>query len=91
MEMDSKYGTGYDPKALEHDLQLISQLMRGKKKLTVQLAQEIYHKIKSNNITFQSDKGEAFLKQILQNMTETQRKQIEGKILAKKRRKQRLQ
>lgn len=88
MEVDSKYGTGYDPKALEHDLQLISRLMRGKKKLTVQLAQEIYYKIKSNNIIFRSGKGETFLEQVLQNMTEAQRKQIEGKVLAKKRRKQ---
>lgn len=87
MENDSEYGTGYDPEALEHDLRLISQLMRGKKELTVQLAQEIYYKIQSKNITFRSDKGEAFLEKVLRNMTETQRKQIEGRILAKKRRK----
>lgn len=88
MEMNSKYGTGYDPEALEHDLRLISQLMCGKKGLTVQLAQDIYYKIRLNNITFQSEKGEAFLEQVLRNMTEAQRKQIEGKILARKRRKQ---
>ena len=88
MEINRKYGTGYDPEALEHDLKQISQLMRGKKDLTVQLAQEIYYKIKSNNITFRSEKGEAFLEQVLKNMTEAQRKQIEGKILVKKRRKQ---
>lgn len=87
MEIDSKYGTGYDPEALEHDLQLISQLMRGKKELTVQLAQEIYYKIKSKNITFQSSKGKAFLNRVLQNMTEAQRMRIEDRILAKKRRK----
>lgn len=88
MEKDSKYGTGYDPEAFEHDLQLISQLMRGKKELTVQLAQEIYYKIKSNNITFRSSKGEAFLERVLQNMTQAQKARIEDKLLAKKRRKQ---
>lgn len=88
MGNDSEYGTGYDPRALDHDLQLIYQLMRGKKKLTLQLAQEIYYIIKSKNITFQSSKGEAFWEQVLQKTTETQRAQIEGKILAKKRRKQ---
>lgn len=87
MENDREYGTGYDPEVLEHDLQLMSQLMHGKKKLTVQLAQEIYYKIQSKNIIFQSDKGKAFLEQVLHNMTEAQRKQIEDKILAKKRRK----
>lgn len=87
MEKYSKYGTGYDPKAIEHDLRLISELMHGKKELTVPLSQEIYYKIKARNIKFQSSKGEEFLDKLLKNMTESQRKQIEGRILAKKRRK----
>ncbi len=87
MENYSEYSIGYDPEALEHDLQRISRLMRGKKELTLPLAQEIYYKIKSKNIAFQSSRGEAFWDQVLQKMTETQRKQIESRILAQKRRK----
>ena len=40
------YSTGYNPRAVEHDLQIISQLTHGmiynKKNLTMQQAQEIY-------------------------------------------------
>ncbi len=86
MEKNSEYGTGYDPEALEFDLRLISRLMHGKKQLTLQLAQEIYYKIKADNITFQSSKGEAFWEQILRNTTEAQRKQIDEKLFAKERR-----
>ena len=80
MEKNSEYGTGYDPEALEFDLRLISRLMHGKKQLTLQLAQEIYYKIKADNITFQSSKGEAFWEQILRNTTEARRKQIDEKL-----------
>ena len=52
---------GYDPKAIEHDLIVIRQLMRGKKRITMQLAQEIYYRIKRENIRFQSEKGVEFL------------------------------
>lgn len=82
------YETGYNPEALEHDLQLISQLMRGKKELTARLAQEIYRKIKTENIAFKSSRGEEFFDKILKNTTELQRQRIKGQILAKKRRKQ---
>ena len=60
----NSYSTGYDPKAVEHDLQLISQLthgMSGKKKMTMHQAQEIYYKIQKDNICFQSETGESFL------------------------------
>ncbi|MDE7266465.1 MAG: class B sortase [Lachnospiraceae bacterium] len=87
MEKDNRYHTGYDPEALEHDLRLISRLMNGKKTLTNRHAQEIYHEIKSKNIVFQSSKGEEFLEKIQKNTTEAQRRTIEQKILAKKRRK----
>lgn len=88
MENYKEYSTGYDPEALEHDLRLMSRLMHGKKKLTSQLAQEIYYQIKSENISFQSDTGKEFLDKILKNITKEQKQQIEGRILAKKRRKQ---
>ncbi len=88
MENDGEYGTGYNPKALEHDLQLISQLMGGKKKLTSRLAQEIYSKVRIKNITFQSSKGKEFWDSVLSNTTKNQRMLVENKILIKKRRKQ---
>ena len=69
-EMYNSYSTGYDPKAVEHDLLTIRQLMKGRKKITMQLAQEIYYKIKSENIQFHSDTGEDFLHKLLQNMTQ---------------------
>lgn len=86
MENYNEYGTGYDPEALEHDLQLISQLMRGKKTLTMRLAQEIYYKIKLNGIVFESSTGKEFFDKILKNTTQVQRQKIEGQILAKRRR-----
>lgn len=87
MEKDNRYHTDYNPEALEHDLRLISRLMNGKKNLTNKHAQEIYYEIKSKNIVFQSDKGEAFLEKICKNTTESQRQAIEKRILAKRRRK----
>jgi len=88
MEKNNQYNTGYDPEALEHDLRLISRFMNGKKTLTNRHAQEIYHEIKARNIVFQSSKGEAFLEKIYKNTTQAQRKAIEKKIFARKRRKQ---
>ncbi|MDE7478859.1 MAG: class B sortase [Lachnospiraceae bacterium] len=91
----SKYSTGYDPKAVEHDLQRISQLTHGtsygkngKKKLTMQQAQEIYYRIKNENIQFQSDIGENFLLSLYENMTDAQRQEIDRAIQRKKQKKQ---
>ncbi|MCD8039360.1 MAG: class B sortase [Lachnospiraceae bacterium] len=84
----TEYGTGYDPNALEHDLQLISRLMRGKRKLTSRLANDIYYKIKSENLTFQSSRGEEFYDKILKNTTEAQRRKTQRQIAAGRRRRQ---
>lgn len=87
----SRYSTGYDPKAVEHDLQIISQLTRstisGKKKLTAQQAQEIYYKIKKENIQFQSDTGEDFLLSLHESMTDAQIQEINRAVRRKKQRK----
>lgn len=88
MEKNEKYNTGYDPKAFEHDLRLISRLMNGKKTLTNRHAQEIYREIKLKNIVFQSSKGEEFLEKVQKNTTPAQRQAIEKKLFARKRRKQ---
>lgn len=77
---DNTYSTGYDPKAVEHDLQIISQLTHGmvygKRKLTMQQAQEIYYRIKKENIQFQSDTGEEFLLKLYENMTDAQIQEV---------------
>lgn len=86
MGNDKEYGWGYDPEALEHDLQWISRLMHGKKEITAQLAQEMYRRIKSENIIFLSSTGEEFWNKILKNTTKQQRQKIEEQILAQKRR-----
>ncbi len=80
------YSEGYDPKAVEHDLLTIRQLMKGRKKITMQLAQEIYYKIKSENIQFHSDTGEDFLHKLLQNMTQAQIQKIDRNVQRKKQR-----
>ncbi|MDE7322002.1 MAG: class B sortase [Lachnospiraceae bacterium] len=86
------YSIGYDPKAVEHDLQIISQLTRsmasGKKKLTMQQAQAIYYKIKNENIQFQSNTGEEFLLNLYENMTDAQIQEINRGIRRKRQRKQ---
>ena len=90
-EMYNSYSTGYDPKAVEHDLQLISQLthgISGKKKMTMHQAQEIYYKIKKDNICFQSETGENFLSSLYESMTEAQRQQIDRAIQQKRQKKQ---
>lgn len=84
----SSYGTGYDPKAVEHDLKLISWLMHGKRQLTMQLAQEIYYKIKNENLAFQSDTGKDFLDKLQKNMTAVQMQEIDRIVRRKKLRKQ---
>lgn len=87
-----KYSTGYDPKAVEHDLQLIRQLTRGmmhsKKKLTMQQAQQIYYRIKKENIQFQSETGEDFLLSLYENMTDAQIQEINRAVRRKKQKKQ---
>lgn len=90
-EMYNSYSTGYDPKAVEHDLQLISQLthgISGKKKMTMHQAQEIYYKIKKDNICFQSETGENFLSSLYESMTDAQRQQIDRAIQRKRQKKQ---
>ena len=90
-EMYNGYSTGYDPKAVEHDLQLISQLthgISGKKKMTMHQAQEIYYKIKKDNICFQSETGENFLSSLYESMTDAQRQQIDRAIQRKRQKKQ---
>lgn len=87
----NSYSTGYDPKAVEHDLQLISQLthgMSGKKKMTMHQAQEIYYKIQKDNICFQSETGESFLASLYENTTDAQRQQIDRAIQRKRQKKQ---
>lgn len=87
----NSYSTGYDPKAVEHDLQLISQLthgMSGKKKMTMHQAQEIYYKIQKDNICFQSETGESFLSSLYENTTDAQRQQIDRAIQRNRQKKQ---
>lgn len=81
------YGTGYDPKAVEHDLKLTRWLMHGRKQLTMQLAQEIYYKIKTENIEFQSDIGEDFTVSLFENMTDAQVQKINRAVRRKKQKK----
>lgn len=85
------YSTGYDPKAVEHDLQIISQLTHGmiygKKKLTMQQAQEIYYRIRRENIQFQSDTGEEFLLKLYENMTDAQIQEVNRAIRRKNQKK----
>lgn len=52
----------------------------------MQLAQEIYYKIKSENIQFHSDTGEDFLHKLLQNMTQAQIQKIDKNVQRKKQR-----
>ena len=82
------YSTGYDPEAVEHDLQMIRQLMHGRRQLTMHLAQEIYYKIKQENILFQSETGEDFLTSLYENMTDEKIQQINRAIRIKRQRKQ---
>lgn len=82
------YNTGYDPEAVEHDLQMIRQLMHGKRQLTMHLAQEIYYRIKQEKIEFQSETGEDFLTSLYENMTDEQIRQINRTIRIKRQRKQ---
>lgn len=87
----SVYSTGYDPQAVEHDLQVISQLTHGmfygKKKLTMQQAQEIYYRIKREHIQFQSDTGEEFLLKLYENMTDAQIQEVNRAVRRKNQKK----
>lgn len=82
----SNYNDGYDPRAVEYDLVTIKQLMRGKKRLTMQLSREIYYKLKLENIQFKSEKGAEFLEKLSQNMTAAQMQEIDKMVADKKRR-----
>ena len=82
------YSAGYDPEAVEHDLQMIRQLMHGRRQLSMHLAQEIYYRIKQENIEFQSETGEDFLTSLYENMTDEQIRQINRTIRIKRQRKQ---
>ena len=81
------YSIGYDPDAVEHDLQIISQLTRGmtgsKKKLTMQQAQAIYYRIKEEDIQFRSNMGEEFLLNLYENMTDAQIQQINSEKIGR--------
>lgn len=82
------YSIGYNPDAVEHDLKVISQLTHGRKKMTTQLAQEVYYKIKNENIKFQSETGESFLLSLHTYMTDAQIQEINRAVRQKKQRKQ---
>lgn len=86
------YGAGYNPKAVEHDLQIISQLMRGKlsgkKRLTTQQAQDLYYRIRKEDIQFQSETGENFLLSLYDSMTDAQIQQINSMVRRKRQKKQ---
>ena len=81
---------GFDPKAIEHDLTIIGQLMRGKKRMTMQLAQEIYYKLRRENVRFQSEKGAEFADMLSKNMTAAQVQSIDRMIASKRRRARKL-
>lgn len=85
------YSIGYDPDAVEHDLQIISQLTHGminsKKRLTTQQAQEIYYKIRKENIQFQSDTGKDYLMKLYESMTDAQIQEINKAVMRKRRKK----
>lgn len=87
MKKFNRYDTGYDPEAIEHDLRVMSRLSNGKKTLTNRRAQEIYREIKAKNIEFRSSKGEEFLTNVLRNITDAQREEIERRARSSKRRK----
>ena len=78
----------YNPSAVEHDLILIKQLMKGKKKLDTSLAKDIYYKMCVEKLQFQSYKGAEFLEKLSENITEMQMHEIEKQIADKKLRKQ---
>lgn len=87
----STCSTGYNPRAVEHDLQIISQLTHGvlysNRKMTMQQAQEIYYRIKKENIQFQSDTGEEFLLKLYENMTDAQIQEVHRAVRRKNQRK----
>ncbi len=83
----SNYNVGYNPEAVEHDLQLISQLTNGKYELTMNKAQKIYYRIKSENIEFESDTGKNFLDKLYDILTDEQIQRIDTSVMLKKRKK----
>ncbi len=72
--------------AVEYDLATIKQLMKGRKRLTPKLAQEIYYKLNRYNIQFKSFKGEEFLDELEHNLTERQKQYADRLLLDQKRR-----
>jgi hypothetical protein len=83
--MGKDYNMGYDPKAVEHDLTVISVLTNGNSRMTNRMAQKIYYKILDEGIQFKSDTGEDFVKKLKENMTEEQAEKIEKSVKHKKR------
>ena len=79
-------GSGYNPENVEHDLIMIRRLMKGKKKITMQLAKEIYYRINMEGINFLSDTGNDFLDKVMDNMSEWQRIEIDELLLKRQRR-----
>lgn len=87
MEINLKeQGSGYNPENVEHDLIMIRRLMKGKKKMTMQLAKEIYYRINVEKIHFLSDTGNDFLDKVMDNMSEWQRIEIDELLLKRQRR-----
>ena len=87
MEINLKeQGSGYNPENVEHDLIMIRRLMKGKKKMTMQLAKEIYYRINVERIHFLSDTGNDFLDKVMDNMSEWQRIEIDELLLKRQRR-----
>ena len=72
--------------AVEHDLRMIRQLMKGKKRLTPKLAGEIYYKLELYHIRFESFKGDEFLEELESNLTERQKNEVKKQLLERKRR-----
>lgn len=74
----------YNPSCVEHDLLLIKQLMKGKKKLDMNLAKDIYYRMCIGKLQFKSYKGAEFLEELSKNITEKQMQEIELQIANKK-------
>lgn len=79
---DSDYG--YNPANVQHDMQMIKILTRGKKNISSQLAQDIYYKIKVEKIEFYSEIGMQFYDKVINSLTDIQVRNINNTILKKK-------
>lgn len=78
------YSIGYDPEAVEYDLQCISRLTNGRSRFGMQSAQKIYYRIQYEDIHFKSTTGEDFLAGLYENMTEEQIQEINRAVRIKR-------